>query len=135
MATNRRSYPNSYFAWYNDDDKIAIVCRTFTNDNTTDNAASTDLFDTYSGSDVGAGLRIHYHSRYEEAKNIEDDLKKDLGLDVGLHKMLICYIKYRLYEDMGDLQKAQYFKGMFDKNVKEFPSRKSGVRFLSVPRM
>ena len=21
-----RSYPNNYFAWYNDDDRIAIIC-------------------------------------------------------------------------------------------------------------
>ena len=135
MATNKRNYPNNYFAWYNDDDKIAIVCRVFTNDDTTDNTTSTDILDTYTGSDVSSGLRVHYHGRYGEAKNIEDDLKKDLGLDVGMHKFLICYIKYRLFEDMGDMQKAQYFKGMFDKMVKQFPSRKSGVRFLSVPRM
>ena len=135
MATNRRSYPNSYFAWYNDDDKLAIVWRTFTNDDTTDNTTSRDVFDTYSGSNVSSGIRISYHGRYKNATNIEDDLKKDLGLDVGLHKSIVCYLKYRMYEDMGDLQKGQYYKGMFDKMVKQIPSRKSGVRFLSVPRM
>ena len=135
MATNKRSYPNDYFSWYNDDDKIAIVCRVSTNDDTTDNTVSRDAFDTYSDSDVSSGIRISYHGRYKKATHIEDDLKKDLGLDVGLHKSIICYIKYRLFEDMGDMQKAQYFKGMFDKMVKQFPSRKSGVRFLSVPRM
>ena len=135
MATNRRSYPNSYFGWYNDDDRLAIVRRTFTNDDDTDSTASRDVFDTYSSATVPAGIRISYHGRYGTVKNIEDDLKKDIGLDVGLHKTLVCYVKYRLAEDMGDMQKAQYFKGMFDKMVKQFPSRKSGVRFLSVPRM
>ena len=135
MATDKRSYPNSYFAWYNDDDKIAIVSRVFTNDNTTDNTTSADTYDTYSESTVGSGIRISYHGRYGTVKDIEDDLKKDIGLDIGLHKCIVCYIKYRLAEDMGDVQKAQYFKGMFDKMVKQFPSRKSGVRFLSVPRM
>ena len=99
MATNRRSYPNSYFAWYNDDDKLAIVWRTFTNDDTTDNTTSRDVFDTYSGSNVSSGIRISYHGRYKNATNIEDDLKKDLGLDVGLHKSIVCYLKYRMYED------------------------------------
>ena len=134
-STNKRNYPNDYFAWYNDDDKIAIVTRVLTNDNTSDNSNSSDSYDTYSGSDVSKGIRIHYHSRYEEAKDVEDDLKKDLGLDVGLHKAVVCYIKYRLFEDGGDLQRAQYYKTMFDRMVIKFPSRKSGVRFLSVPRM
>ena len=135
MATNRRSYQNNYFSWYNDDDKIAIICRTSTNDDTTDNTASRDIYDTYSDSTVSSGIRISYHGRYKTANNVEDDLKKDLGLDVGLHKSIVCYLKYRMYEDMGDVQKAQYYKGMFDKMVKQFPSRKSGLRFLSVPRM
>ena len=26
MATNKRTYPNDYFAWYNDDKRLAIVC-------------------------------------------------------------------------------------------------------------
>ena len=26
MATNKRTYPNNYFAWYNDDNRLAIVC-------------------------------------------------------------------------------------------------------------
>ena len=25
MATNKRTYPNDYFAWYNDEDRIAIL--------------------------------------------------------------------------------------------------------------
>ena len=135
MATNRRSYPNSYFAWYNDDDKLAIVCRTFTNDDTTDNTTSRDVFDTYSGSNVSSGIRISYHGRYKNATNIEDDLKKDLGLDVGLHKSIVCYLKYRMYEDMGDLQKSQYFRVMYEKMMKQYPSRKSGVRHLAVPKL
>ena len=54
---------------------------------------------------------------------------------MGLHKTLVCYVKYRMLEDGGDLQKAQYYKAMFESMVKKFPSRKSGVRFLSVPRL
>jgi trans-aconitate methyltransferase len=40
-----------------------------------------------------------------------------------------------MYEDMGDLQQAQYFRTMYDKMVKQYPLRKSGVRALSVPRL
>lgn len=134
-TTDRRNYPNDYFAWYNDDDQLAVITRIFTNDSTTDNTSSYDSHDTYSDSDVPDGIRINYHARYETAKNVEDDLKKDLGLDVGLHKCVVCYVKYRMLEDSGDIQKAQYYKAMFDNMVKKFPSRKSGVRFLNVPRL
>ena len=27
MATNKRTYPNEYFAWYNDDQRLAILCQ------------------------------------------------------------------------------------------------------------
>ena len=33
----KRTYPNDYFAWYNNDDKLAIVCIT----TYTDNSAGT----------------------------------------------------------------------------------------------
>ena len=40
-----------------------------------------------------------------------------------------------MFEDSGDVQRAQYFKTMYDKMVKQYPLRKSGVRALSVPRL
>ena len=48
---------------------------------------------------------------------------------------VVCYVKARLYEDIGDLQQSQYFRQMYEKLMKQYPSRKSGVRFLSVPRL
>ena len=39
------------------------------------------------------------------------------------------------YEDIGDLQKAQYFRQMYEKGVHQYPLRKSGVRALAVPRL
>ena len=40
-----------------------------------------------------------------------------------------------MFEDAGDLQRAQYFRAMFDKMIKQYPLRKSGVRTLAVPRL
>ena len=28
----KRDYPNDYFAWYNDDDKLGILCSTISTD-------------------------------------------------------------------------------------------------------
>ena len=36
---------------------------------------------------------------------------------------------------MGDLQKAAYFKAKYEKTIKQYPHRKTGVRQLAVPKL
>jgi D-serine deaminase-like pyridoxal phosphate-dependent protein len=83
------------------------------------------------------GLRITYHSKYEDVttSNLTSELNSTHGVDTGMQNALLCYVKARLYEDQGDMQKAQYFRAMYNKQVKQYPSRKSGVRQLAVPRL
>ena len=201
-----RNFPNDYFAWYNDEDRLAIVeldttstsgektkekydsfqsdgdlsgtitaastvagafvnftsashglavndrvaisgttsydgnhavtvvgdANTFriaaTNSESTETGTWTSLF-------VDNGLRITYHAKYGTIDAITEDLKTEAGLDSGLHPMVVCYVKARIYEDEGDMQKAQYFRAMYEKNMKQYPLRKSGVRQLAVPYM
>ena len=210
MATNKRTYPNSNFAWYNDDDRLAILCE----DNTsTSGERTTERYDTFQGTGnlsgtitdadcsgttitftsaahglatgdrvsvsgttnfnddnlasqsvtvtgtdtftmtrstsdsntnetgsfvslfIDNGLRITYHSKYGTIDAQTEDLKIEAGLDSGLHPMVVCYIKARMFEDSGDMQRAQYFRQMYEKGVHQYPLRKSGVRALAVPRM
>ena len=132
MATNKRTYPNNYFSWYNDDARVAIL----TEDTTaTSGERTTEKYDTFQGDDVTNGLRITYHSKYETIDAVADDLSTDAGLDSGMHVSVLCYIKARMFEDIGDLDKAQYFKKMYEKMMKQYPLRKTGVRHLSVPRL
>ena len=132
MATNKRTYPNTYFAWYNDDERLAILCE----DTTSSSGERTkEKYDTYQDADVSNGIRITYKSKYGTIDAQTEDLKTTAGLDSGLHPAVVCYIKTRLLEDVGDLEKAQYFNKMYDKMVKQYPLRKSGVRNLSVPRL
>ena len=132
MATNKRTYPNDYFAWYNDDERLAILCE----DTTSSSGERTkEKYDTYQDADVSNGIRITYKSKYGTIDAQTEDLKTTAGLDSGLHPAVVCYIKTRLLEDVGDLEKAQYFNKMYDKMVKQYPLRKSGVRNLSVPRL
>ena len=135
MATDKRSFPNSYFAWYNDDDRLAVVCKILSNDTTDSTETSLDKFDTFSGASVAGGLRIHTHSKYGTGSQITDDLKSNSGLDTSLHPSIIDYIKSRLLEDGGDLQRASYYKAKYEKTIKQYPHRKSGVRTLAVPRL
>ena len=206
MATNKRTYPNDYFAWYNDDKRLALVALdttstsgertkekydTFQGDgdlsgsitasstsagstvNFTSNSHGLEVDDrvaisgttsynanyavsavsdantftvsatnststetgTWTSLFVDKGLRITYHSFYDTPTSTDNDLETDLGLGSGLHNTLICYMKARLYEDQGDLEKATYFRRMYEKMVNQYPSRKSGVRALAVPYM
>jgi hypothetical protein len=132
MATDKRTYPNNYFTWYNDDNRLAILCEDTT---ATSGESSKEKYDTYQGDDVAAGIRITYKSKYGTIDAQTEDLKTTAGLDSGLHPAVVCYLKSRMFEDVGDIQRAQYFRTMYDKMVKQYPLRKSGVRTLSVPRL
>ena len=127
-----RDYPNDYFAWYNDDERLAILCEDRTS---TSGEKTKEKYDTYQGADVTAGIRVTYKSKYGTIDAVTEDLKTTAGLDSGLHPMVVCYVKARMYEDMGDMQKSQYFRQMYEKDMKQYPLRKSGVRQLSVPKM
>tara|TARA_R110000824_G_scaffold41059_2_gene122517 strand:+ start:783 stop:1412 length:630 start_codon:yes stop_codon:yes gene_type:complete len=209
MAINKRTYPNNYFAWYNDDKRVAIlsldtsvssgertkeaydtwqgngtlsgnitatstsstvvitsaahglvtgdrvtISGTTTYDgNRTVTLVTVDSFsitDSNSTDNEGAvsgvtwvslfvknGLRLTYHSKYETVttNHLDAEISTTHGLDTGMQNALLCYIKARLYDDQGDIQKAQYFRQMYEKSIKNYPSRKSGVRQLSVPRL
>ena len=129
----KRDYPNTNFAWFNDDDRLGIVAI----DTTPISGEKTkEKYDTFQeGADVSSGLRYTYRSKYGTIDAQTEDLKTEAGLDSGLHPSVVCYIKSRMFEDAGDIQRAQYFKQMYDKMVKQYPLRKSGVRALSVPRL
>ena len=45
MATNKRTYPNSYFTWYNDDNRLAILAQ----DTSSTGERTTEKYDTFQG--------------------------------------------------------------------------------------
>ena len=124
MATNVKT-PNSECMWYADGNKIAILVKN----------NSTGKWDSYSGTTQVNGIRIHSNSYYDDVTEISDDLYRTIGLEIGLHNLVVDYVKYRLIEDSGDLQSAMYFLAKYDKNLKTFPTRKSGVRVIAVPKI
>ena len=130
-----RTYPNDYFAWYNDDRRVAIICLDTTASTT--NERVSEKYDTYQDADVTNGLRITYHSKYTPitTSNLTGQLSTTHGVDTGLQACLLYYVKARLFEDQGNLQQAQYFRQMYEREVKRYPSRKSGVRTLAVPKI
>jgi len=129
----KRDTPNSYYAWYNDDDRLAIVER---KTNTTDaKGISSGEYDTYTDSTVTDGIKMTIHSKYETASNLTDDLQTTCGLNEMMHVHVLDYVKSRILEDAGDVEKASFFRNKYDLGVMKKPTRKSGVRVLLVPEL
>ena len=128
-----RENPNSYYAWYNDDDRLAIVER---KTNTADAKGITaGEYDTYTDSTVTDGIKMTLHSKYETAVNLTDDLQTTCGLNDSMHVHVLEYVKSRILEDQGDLERSAFFRTKYDAGVTKKPTRKSGVRILLVPNL
>tara|TARA_Y100000034_G_C6840045_1_gene379943 strand:- start:405 stop:800 length:396 start_codon:yes stop_codon:yes gene_type:complete len=128
-----RDTPNSYFAWYNDDDRLAIVVKQ--SSSSSDDGTTAGEYDTYLDSTVSNGIKMTIHSKYETATNLSDDLETTCGLDDAMHSYVLDYVKSRILEDAGQMQPSQYFRTKFEHGVSKKPTRKSGVRSLSVPKI
>ena len=129
----KRDTPNSYYAWYNDDDRLAIVER---KTNTADAKGITaGEYDTYTDTTVTDGIKMTIHSKYETATALTDDLQTTCGLNEMMHVHVLEYVKSRIAEDTGDIERATFFKNKYDQGVMKKPTRKSGIRVLLVPEL
>lgn len=116
------SNPNSEYAWYVDDSRIAIIL------NSSGEWANPD-------ESITDGLRIHYHSKYTEVDELGDDLSTTCGVDTGLHQYILDYVKYRILEDLGDMERVVYFWKKYTDGIKKYPHRKSGRRGIRIGRL
>tara|TARA_Y100000034_G_C6792529_1_gene354947 strand:- start:29 stop:424 length:396 start_codon:yes stop_codon:yes gene_type:complete len=128
-----RSSPNSYFAWFNDDDRLAVVVRQASSSSTQGTTAGE--FDTYLDSTVTSGIRLTIHSKYEKLSALADDLQTNGKLDSMMHAYVLDYVKSRILEDIGQAEQSQYFRTKYENGVAKKPTRKSGVRILVVPEL
>ena len=55
----KRDTPNSYFAWYNDDDRLAVVVRQ--EDSDSSKGTTSGEYDTYLDSTVSNGIQLTIH--------------------------------------------------------------------------
>ena len=131
MAT--RDKPNDYFAWYNDDDRLAIVARPINTDDA--KGVTAGEYDTFTDSTVTDGIKMTIHSKYETAVNLTDDLQTTCGLNEAMHVHVLEYVKSRILEDSADSAQAQYFMTKYERGVMKKPTRKSGVIVLLVPEL
>ena len=127
----RRDAPNDYFAWFNDDDRLAIVVRQENSDSS--KGTTSGEYDTYLDSTVTNGIRMTLHSKYEAVSALADDLEDKCGLDSMMHSSILDYVKSRVLEDAGQVEASQYFRTKYENGVAKKPTRKSGVRLIVVP--
>ena len=129
----RRDAPNSYFAWYNDDDRLAIVVSQASSDSS--KGVVSGEYDTYLDSTVTNGIRMTVHSKYETVTALTNDLEDTCGLDSMMHASVLDFVKSRVLEDMGQVEQSQYFRTKYENGVAKKPTRKSGVRIIVVPEL
>jgi len=128
-----RDTPNSYFAWYNDDSRLAIVVKQASS--SSDDGTTAGDFDTYLDSTVTDGIKMTIHSKYEAVTALSNDLESNSGLDESMHSYVLDYVKSRILEDIGQIQPSQYFRTKYEDGIIKKASRKSGVRVLIVPEL
>ena len=129
----KRDTPNSYFAWYNDDDRLSVVVRQESSSST--NGTTSGEYDTFLDSTVTDGLRLVMHAKYEKLSNLTDDLQSTAKLDSTMHAFVLDFVKSRILEDMGQVEPSQYFRTKFENGIQKKPTRKSGIRTLLVPQL
>ena len=129
----KRDTPNSYFAWYNDDDRLAVVVRQ--ESTSSSQGTVSGEYDTFLDSTVTDGIKLTIHSKYEKLSSLADDLQSNGKLDSTMHSFVLDYVKSRILEDMGQVEPSQYFRTKFENGIQKKPTRKSGVRTLLVPEL
>ena len=63
------------------------------------------------------------------------NFRKDNGVDSGLHVAILEYVKHRLEEDKGDMQKSAYFLQKYRQKVSTYSHSKKGARGILLPPM
>ena len=115
-------------AYYFDDDRIAIIQK---NGTTGEWDSISETVTNNADSKKDHRLRLHYHARYTDVNNLEQDINTDIGLKYGLHLALLDYVRARISEDVGDVQTSTYYYMKFKERIKKYPYRKSAVRGIN----
>ena len=103
--------------WFIDEERVGIVEKE-TSEDSTGKMLTEYKSPTIS---IGMGLRIRYKSNYRPVSKSNQDLDGHCGLHESLHPALVCYVKARLFEDAGDMEKSQYFRQMYELTIRKFP--------------
>ena len=124
----KKAHIRKNMAYYFDDERIAVVER----NGTGDISGEWKSIQSATVAADGDRLRLHYHARYVNITSLEQDINTDIGVKYGLHLALIDYVRARLHEDAGDMQRSSYFYAKFKERVQKYPYRKSGQRGIQM---
>ena len=119
---NRKTV-NSDFSYYFSGDRLALLYQN----------QSSGKLESWPESDVGDGLRIHYTAKYEAAQYFDNNFRDDLGVDSGLHIAILEFVKHRLEEDLGNIQKSAYFLQKYKQKINTYPHSRKGIRGIKLP--
>ena len=114
---------NSDFAYYVEGNRYCILYKN----------QSSGKYETWTGNNISSGIRIKYTSKYEAAQYYESNFEEDNGVDSSLHIAILEYVKSRLEEDAGNLEKAAYFLSKYRQKVSTHSHSKKGSRGILLP--
>jgi hypothetical protein len=120
-----RKSVNKDFAYYIEGNRYAILYKN----------QSSGVYEPWSGDNISGGIRILYTSKYEAAQYYESNFEEDNGVDSSLHIAILDYVKSRIEEDLGNLEKSAYFLGKYRQKVGTYTHSKKGARGISLPPM
>lgn len=116
---------NSEFAYYIEGDRVAIIYKN----------QSNGKYEPWTGANISDGIRIKYTSKYEAAQYYDSNFRTDNGVDSGLHVAILEYVKHRLEEDNGDMQKSAYFLQKYRRKLSTYSHSRKGARGILLPPM
>tara|TARA_Y100000310_G_scaffold290281_1_gene317338 strand:- start:1 stop:372 length:372 start_codon:yes stop_codon:yes gene_type:complete len=120
-----RKEVNKDFAYYIEGDRLAILYKN----------QSTGKYESWTGSNVSDGIRIKYTAKYEAAQYYDNNFADDNGVDSGLHIAILEYVKHRLEEDSGRMDKSAYFLQKYRQKISTYSHSKKGARGILLPPM
>ena len=114
---------NGRFSYYIQGDELALLYKNQT----------TGKYGTWNGDDVPSGIRYTAVAIYSPLETFNDDLFDINRIDSGLHALILDYVKSRLEEDNGAIDKSSYFLQKYRNKVRKYPHRKGGKRGIKFP--
>ena len=114
---------NGKFAYYIQGDELALLYKNQT----------TGKYGTWNGDDVPSGIRYTAVAIYSPLETFGDDLFDINRIDSSLHALILDYVKSRLEEDNGAIDKSSYFLQKYRNKVRKYPHRKGGKRGIKFP--
>ena len=82
---------------------------------------------------IANGYKDTRNQKFDAAQYFDNNFRDDLGVDSGLHIAILEFVKHRLEEDLGNIQKSAYFLQKYKQKISTYPHSRKGTRGIKLP--